>query len=73
MKTIKIYTKSGHVVEFQTNIFKILYQTETDEEGNAYQVNKIAYIEVTKKERGVSYEFVDFDDISAITSDTSNG
>jgi hypothetical protein len=71
MKTVKIFMKSGHVVEFQTNIFRILFQTEYDEEGNAVTINKIAAIEVTKKERGVSYEYCDYDDIAAITSDTS--
>jgi hypothetical protein len=48
-----------------------MYQQDTTESGDLVTINKIAYIEVTKKERGMSYEFCDYDDIAAIVSDTT--
>jgi hypothetical protein len=71
MKTITIYTKSGHKVSFQTNVFKVYLAKEIKEDGTEYYTNNIEWIECMKKERGVSFEYVDYNDIAAITSDTS--
>lgn len=76
MKTVTIFTKSGHKVTFQTNVFKVHLRTETvtAEDGSTtnYLTNQIDWIETMKKERGTSFEYVAFDDIAAITSDTSS-